>query len=183
MDMKVTNPLMVTEAEAVNVFTMMEKQISEKGFVTVKDMYDMVLMLDDYRTDRDFEYGWKNLDLVHIEYNDYFGSYEICMTTPVLLSNQIEVSFENKKPCAVVVTFSYDSSVSVLLFKNWDEAMAFIKKDIMKEYYIDVEENGFDSAYEIFEKDGRAVLITPYDSGSAVTEWRIANVYDPNNRD
>lgn len=95
----------------------------------------------------------------------------------------MEVSFVNNKPCAVVVTFSYDSSVSVLLFKNWDEAMAFIKKDIMKEYYIDVEENGFDSTYEIFEKDGRAVLTTPYDSGPGITEWRIANVYDPNDRD
>lgn len=94
----------------------------------------------------------------------------------------IEVSFENNRQCAVVVTFSFDSSISVLLFNTWDDAMTFIKKDAMEEYYIDIYENVLDSDVDIFEEEGRAVLTTHYESGDEYTEWRIATIYKPNDR-
>ncbi len=84
------------------------------------------------------------------------------------------------KNYAVVITFSHDPHVSVLLFDTWGEALVFIKKDILEEYEIDTKENELDSEYEIYEADGRAVLTTQYKSGPEVTEWRIGTVFERN---
>ena len=80
---------------------------------------------------------------------------------------------------AVVVTFSFDPSVSVLLFDDWNSAMEFIKKDVKEEWEIDTQENGWDSHYDIFEDEGSAMLVTRFeDGGEDVTEWRIGDIYD-----
>ena len=78
---------------------------------------------------------------------------------------------------AVVVTFSYDAQVSVLLFNTREEALEFIKKDIVEEYELDIE-FGRPSQYVISEDEGRAVLKTGYDTGVENTEWRIGTVFD-----
>ena len=80
---------------------------------------------------------------------------------------------------AVTIIFSYDPEVSVLLFNTRDEALVFIKNDILKEYEIDINENGLDAEYQIFESEGRAVLTTQYSDGPGTVEWRIGVVYDP----
>lgn len=79
---------------------------------------------------------------------------------------------------AVVVTFSFDPSVSVLLFDDWNSAMEFIKKDVEEEWRIDTQENGLCSAYELFEAEGRAVLTTNYNGYEETTEWRIGDIYE-----
>ena len=79
---------------------------------------------------------------------------------------------------AVIVTFSYDPQVSVLLFEEWADAMEFVKKDILEEYRIDIEENEFDSEYVIYEDEGRAVLTTHGNDSTFVTEWRIGDVFE-----
>ena len=84
----------------------------------------------------------------------------------------------SKPNYAVIVTFSFDDQVSVLLFETQEEALNFIKKDILEEYRIDVDENGWDSEYAIFEDEGRAVLTTHWRDVDDVTEWRIGTVYD-----
>lgn len=91
----------------------------------------------------------------------------------------MEVNFmpDNRKH-AVVVTFSYDPQVSVLLFDDWDQALEFIKNDILDEHRIDTQENGLDSEYAIFEEEGRAILTTHYPSKDEFTEWRIGKVYE-----
>lgn len=80
---------------------------------------------------------------------------------------------------AVVVTFSFDPQVSVLLFNEWTEAMGFIKKDVADEHRIDTQENGWDSEYVIYEDDGRAVLTTYFEDHNDIVEWKIGTVYDP----
>ena len=80
---------------------------------------------------------------------------------------------------AVTIIFSYDPEVSVLLFNTRDEALAFIKNDILEEYKIDTEENGLDAEYQIFESERRAVLTTQYSDGPGTVEWRIGVVYGP----
>lgn len=79
---------------------------------------------------------------------------------------------------AVVITFSFDPSVSVLLFDDWNSAMEFIKKDVKEEWEIDTQENGLNSTYEIFENEGRATITIRYNSWEEVTEWRIGKIYD-----
>ena len=83
----------------------------------------------------------------------------------------------NNSNFAVVITFSFDPQVSVLLFDTQEEAMAFIKKDIDEEHRQDLV-NEFDSEMTIYESENRAVLITHGESEELITEWRIATVYD-----
>lgn len=83
----------------------------------------------------------------------------------------------NNSNYAVVVTFSFDPRVSVLLFDTQEEAMNFIKKDIMEEYDIDLE-NGWDSEMAIFENEGRAVLTNHFHDKDDVIEWRIGDIFD-----
>ena len=85
----------------------------------------------------------------------------------------------SNRKCAVVVTFSYDTQVSVLLFDNEDEAWGFIKNDILEEYTIDTHENGWDSEYAIFENERRAVLTTHFADRDDIVKWRIGTVYEP----
>ena len=82
-----------------------------------------------------------------------------------------------KPSYAVVITFSCDPHVSVLLFESWDEAMDYIKCDVEDEWRIDIEE-GVESEYVVFEDEGRAVLTTHYRPDDGVVEWRIGEVYD-----
>lgn len=90
----------------------------------------------------------------------------------------MEANFTNNHKHAVVVTFSLDPQVSVLLFEDWDQALEFIKNDILDEHRIDTQENGLDSEYAIFEEEGRAVLTTYHEDGNYVTEWRVGKVYE-----
>lgn len=91
----------------------------------------------------------------------------------------MEVNFcPSNNKCAVVVTFSYDPQLSVLLFDNRDAAWDFIKNDILEEYTIDTEENGWDSEYAIFENECRAVLTTHFADRDDVVEWRIGTIYE-----
>ena len=82
---------------------------------------------------------------------------------------------------AVVVTFSFDPQVSVLLFDTWEEAMSFIKKDILEEYNTDLE-NGWDTEMAIFENEGRAILTNHFHDKDDITEWRIGDIFDPNEK-
>ena len=79
---------------------------------------------------------------------------------------------------AVIVTFSYDSQVSVLLFEDWERSLEFIKNDVEREYNIDTKENGWDSEYVIFEDEGRAVLTTHFDDRDDIVEWRIGTIFE-----
>lgn len=81
---------------------------------------------------------------------------------------------------ALVITFSFDSQVSVLLFDEWDKALEFMKNDILDEYRIDTEENGWDAEYVIYEDEGRAVLTDYFDDRNDVTEWRIGWIFEHN---
>lgn len=90
----------------------------------------------------------------------------------------METNFMPNHKHAVIVTFSFDPQVSVLLFEDRDEALEFIKNDILDEHRIDTQENGFDSEYAIFEEEGRAILTTHYPSKDEFTEWRIGKVYE-----
>lgn len=83
-----------------------------------------------------------------------------------------------KPEYAVVITFSFDPHVSVLLFETWDEAMDFIKCEVEDEWEADIQESGWEAEYVVFEDEGRAVLTTHYDDGDGITEWRIGEVYD-----
>lgn len=89
-----------------------------------------------------------------------------------------KMEFIPKPSYAVVVTFSFDSQVSVLLFEDWAQALEFIKADILDEYRIDTQENGWDSEYAIFEEEGRAVLTTHFADRDDVVEWRIGTIYE-----
>lgn len=80
---------------------------------------------------------------------------------------------------AVVVTFTYDPQVSVLLFHDRDSAMKFIRKDASEELAID-EENGLSSSLLINGDEGFAVLKTAYHTGVEKTEWRIGTIHEPN---
>jgi hypothetical protein len=83
----------------------------------------------------------------------------------------------NNSKYAVVVTFSFDPQVSVLLFDTHEAAMEFIKKDIDEEHHEDLV-NEFDSEMTIYESENRAVLITHGESEDLITEWTIGTVYD-----
>jgi hypothetical protein len=85
MAYKVTYPLMWTEQEARDVLIRMQGRIDEHGYVTVKNMYDMVLMLDTYRGRMDHAYGWLDLKMAVIEYNPREGCYEVLLPVPVAL--------------------------------------------------------------------------------------------------
>jgi hypothetical protein len=85
MAYKVTNPLMCTEKEARNVLDFMQDQIEKKGFVTVKEMYNFVWMLDKLRGKMDHAYGWENLRAASVEYNSREGCYEVLTPVPVAL--------------------------------------------------------------------------------------------------
>lgn len=81
---------------------------------------------------------------------------------------------------AVVITFSFDPSVNVLLFEDRENAIEFIKNDSKSEYDIDVNENKWGDLTEyIVESDGEyAKLINHFPTGDDVTEWRLGDVYD-----
>lgn len=83
----------------------------------------------------------------------------------------------NNTRYAVVVTVSFDTQISVLLFNTQEAAMEFIKKDIVEEYESDIE-NGFDAEYVIYEDEGRAILTDHFGDTDDTTEWKIATVYD-----
>lgn len=80
---------------------------------------------------------------------------------------------------AVVVTFSFSDQVSVLLFRTYEEALDFLKNDILEEYEADIRDKCWDSEYTISEEDGRAVLTTHFADKDDVVEWKIGTVYDP----
>lgn len=111
------------------------------------------------------------------------GSLTFTLDDLQLAEPSKETKFIPEPRYAVVVTFSFDSQVSVLLFNTWDDALAFIKKDVEEEYRIDTEENGWDAEYEIFETDGRAVLTTHFKDGDYVVEWKIGTVFERDKED
>ena len=85
--------------------------------------------------------------------------------------------FPTNSACAVVVTFSFDPQVSVILMNDENEAWEFIKTDILEEYNIDTQENGWESEYAIYEDDHRAVLTTHFKDRDDIVEWRIGDIY------
>ena len=86
----------------------------------------------------------------------------------------------NNSKYAVVITFSFDPQVSVLLFDTDREAMNFIKNNVVDKWKIDTQENGWDSEYQIYETEGRAVLTTNRNSDSYITELKIGTVFQVN---
>lgn len=90
-----------------------------------------------------------------------------------------------KKPAdtatAVVITYSFDPEVVVVICKDYEAACAYINKDFENEKRIDVEENGWNIDEETTkQEEGYACLGTVYPSGTEPqkTEWRIATKYD-----
>lgn len=88
----------------------------------------------------------------------------------------ISINFTGKY--AVVVTFSWDSQVSVMLFDTQEDAWEFIKEDVLREYDIDTRENEYISEYSILEDEMRAILTTHGTTDDYVTEWRIGDVFE-----
>ena len=82
---------------------------------------------------------------------------------------------------AVVVTFSFDPTMNVMLFDTEEEAVDFIAKDLEREYQLDCEQNiwGDITAKWISEDGYEAKLTNHFSHGDDVTEWRIADVYRP----
>ncbi len=90
----------------------------------------------------------------------------------------------SEEPCAVVVSYSFDTEKSVHLFNTYKEACAFIKQDSYHELLIDTDENGHvegkDEFYS-FEKaeDGysSATLTVINSTGDKdITEWTISDI-------
>lgn len=90
----------------------------------------------------------------------------------------MEVNIIPNHKYAVVVTFSYDPQVSVMLFDSEEAAWEFIKEDILREYTIDTVENGFDSEQIIFEDENRATLITHGTDIDYTTGWCVGTVFE-----
>ena len=86
MRYEVTNPLMRTREEAENILRELDNYIENYGCVRVKDMYDMVFMLDTLRGDEDDIYGWVDLREADIEWDEYHGAYEICLPSAMLIT-------------------------------------------------------------------------------------------------
>lgn len=114
-------------------------------------------------------------DYAHVEFDTGFGGGTL---TFALTDLQPAKPHEETK-YAVTIIFSYDPEVSVLLFNTRDEALAFIKNDILEEYKSYTEVCGLDAEYQIFESEGRAVLTIQYNDGPGTVEWRIGVVCDP----
>lgn len=85
MHYKVTNPIMCTNKEAQDVLDFMYAQIEERGYVTVEQVYDKVWMLENYRGKMDYAYGWTNLKILSVKYNEYEGGFEVRLPVPVVL--------------------------------------------------------------------------------------------------
>lgn len=81
---------------------------------------------------------------------------------------------------AVIFTYSFDSEVSVYLFKTEDEAKKFLLDSLKEEVRIDIEENGWEVEHCISD-DGRYAKITNnFDDGDRpidITEMRIGQIY------
>lgn len=78
---------------------------------------------------------------------------------------------------AVVVTFSFDPTVSVAIFDTEEEAVNFIAEDLEREYLIDCEQNIWsDITTRWVSEDGyEARLTNHFSHGDDITEWRIAD--------
>ena len=85
MAYKVTNPLMCTKGEADYVLEKMQELLDKNGYVTLKNVYDMVLMLPEYRGKMDHAYGYIDLKMAGVEHNDHEGVYEVLLPAPVAL--------------------------------------------------------------------------------------------------
>lgn len=81
---------------------------------------------------------------------------------------------------AVVISFNFDSTVSVLLFDTKDEAKKFIRKDLEEELWIDCVENGWDNLTTSWVSDDGhiAKLYNSFDDHENITEWRLADVHE-----
>ena len=90
----------------------------------------------------------------------------------------MEVYISSTRQCAVVVTFSWDPQISVMVFDKQEDAWEFIKEDVSREHMLDTQENGFDSEYVIFEDENRAILTVHGRDEDHVTEWRIGDVFE-----
>lgn len=123
MRYEVTNPLMRTREEAENILRELNNYIENHGCVLVKDMYDMVFMLDTLRGDEDDIYGWVDLREADIEWDEYHGTYEICLPsamliTPVAISSNCVI----RQPKAVA-----EITICGAVHLRIDDTMEFIK--------------------------------------------------------
>lgn len=79
---------------------------------------------------------------------------------------------------AVIVNYSFDEEVSVRLFESFIDAKKHLESDWRKEIFIDIEENYWDSEYEISDDGCYAKIINHFADRDDVTEWRIGNVHE-----
>lgn len=88
---------------------------------------------------------------------------------------------KKKDVTAVVIAYSFDPEVAVVLCRDYREACRYIRRDFDNERRIDVEENGWEIDETVTKcEDGFAVLGTIYPSQSETqtVTWQIATLYD-----
>lgn len=83
---KVTNPCLATRAEAEELLFKIKQFIEEYGYITVDDVYDMVCMLDEYRSEYDCDFGWTSVRDANINWSETYGGYEICLPIATRMS-------------------------------------------------------------------------------------------------
>lgn len=83
-----------------------------------------------------------------------------------------------KPEYAVVVTYSFDSQVSVILFNNQKNALNFVKRDVEREMHIDTYENGWDTELSVNEDGSHVILTAHFDDHDDITEWRLGELFD-----
>lgn len=90
MRYRVTNPLLNTRAEADDILFKLHDMVQEYGCVRVKDVYDMVCLLDELRGEHDSAYGWLSMKDAVVKWNESYGAYEICLPVAVPLTDFVK---------------------------------------------------------------------------------------------
>lgn len=79
---------------------------------------------------------------------------------------------------AVVITFSFDADVNIQLFKEYEDAIEYLRKDFENEKRIAIEENEWEINEDLtgIQEDGSyAILAENFTDGIDKTEWHITS--------
>lgn len=76
----------------------------------------------------------------------------------------------------VATTYSFDTELTVKMFKTEEEAVHYLKESYETELQIDKLENGWDSVGELSENGWYAKITTVFSDHEDVTEFRIGTL-------
>ena len=83
------------------------------------------------------------------------------------------------KSYAVVFSYNFDSDVAMYLFDTQEEAIKYLEQSIKEEFWIDVDENGWSSSYDISDDGLYGIIKNHFLDRVDVTEVRVGSVYLP----